>query len=137
MLVIRQKQIDTLIKKSDEEFVEFLFGHVKKEQPDFTSEYKDETLREMVRNGIKRAERYNFSTAEDITAFVSIMFEIAPNFDQPPPIKAVLEDEKFSPAKRLERLWSPLVTEEDWANAEDAYDEKAWGYTEQNAANDK
>jgi len=131
MLVIRQEQIDALIKGTDEEFVEFLVGHAKEEFPDKTAERDDETLRIMVRGGIKRAESHGFTTAEDITAFISIMFEIAPNFDEQPQIKTVLDDEKFPPEDRIERLWSPLVTEEEWEEAEKNYSEDAWFPKEQ------
>jgi hypothetical protein len=137
MLVIRQEQIDVLIKGTDEEFVEFLVDHVKKEDPELNSEYDDEKLREMVRGGIKRAESHGFTTAEDITAFISIMFEIAPNFDEQPDIKKVLDDENFSPKDRLERLWSPLVTEQNWEEASDIYDEAAWGYKPSKAVDEK
>lgn len=126
MLVIRQEQIDALIKGTDEEWIEFLVRHVKEEFPDKTAEYDDETLRVMVRQGIERAEKHELTTAEDQTAFISIMFEIAPNFDEQPQIKAVLDDEQFAPEDRIERLWSPLVSEEDWEEAEKNYNEKAW-----------
>jgi hypothetical protein len=114
MLVIRQEQIDTLIKGTDEEFVEFLVGHVKEEFPEKTAARDDETLREMVRGGIRRAESHGFKTAEDTTAFISIMFEIAPNFDDQPPIREVLD-------------------EEAWAEAEKNYNEKAWFPERENA----
>src|SRR5262245_45845822 len=110
MLVIRQEQIDTLIKGTDEEFVEFLVEHVKEEFPEKAAERDEETLRTMVKNGIERAESHNLRSAEDQTSFISIMFEIAPNFDEQPQIKTVLDDEQFAPADRIERLWSPLVT---------------------------
>jgi hypothetical protein len=126
MLVIRQEQIDALIKGSDEEFVEFLVGHVRAEFPEKAAERDDETLRAMVKGGIERAESHGFTTAEDITAFISIMFEIAPNFDEQTQIKAVLDDEKFPPEDRIERLWSPLVTDENWEEAENNYHENAW-----------
>ena len=126
MLVIRQEQIDALIKGTDEEFVEFLVGHAKEEFPEKVAERDDETLRTMVRGGVRRAESHGFTTAEDITAFISIMFEIAPNFDEQPQIKTVLDDENFPPEDRIERLWSPLVTEEAWEEAEKNYNENAW-----------
>jgi hypothetical protein len=126
MLVIRQEQIDALIKGSDEEFVEFLVGHVRAEFPEKAAERDDETLRAMVKGGIERAESHGFTTAEDITAFISIMFEIAPNFDEQTQIKAVLDDEKFPPEDRIERLWSPLVTDENWEEAEKNHHENAW-----------
>ena len=126
MLVIRQEQIDTLIKGSDEEFVEFLVGHVKEEHPDLTSKYDDQTLRVMVRGGIRRAESHGLTTAEDTTAFISIMFEIAPNFDEQTQIKTVLDDDKFPPEDRIERLWSPIVSDEDWDEAAENYNESSW-----------
>ena len=126
MLVIRQEQIDALIKGSDEEFVEFLVGHVKEEFPEKTAERDEETLRAMVKGGIGRAESHGFTSAEDQTAFISIMFEIAPNFDEQPQIRTVLDDPNFAPGDRLERLWSPLVTDENWEEAEQNYHENAW-----------
>ena len=126
MLVIRQEQFDALIKGTDEEWVEFLVGHVKEEFPEKTAERDDETLREMVKGGIRRAESHGFKIAEDQSAFVSIMFEIAPNFDEQPQIKAVLNDDQFAPEDRIERLWSPLVPEEAWEEAEKNHNENAW-----------
>ena len=128
MLVIRQEQIDTLIKGSDEEFVEFLVAHVKEEFPEKTSEHKDERLHLMVKGGIKRAESHDLTRAEDITAFISIMFEIAPNFDEQAQIKAVLDDKMYPPEDRIERLWSPLVPDEAWEEAESKYNEEAWAF---------
>jgi hypothetical protein len=118
--------MDSLIMGSDEEFVEFLVAHVKEEHPGIETERDDETLREMVRGGIERAGSHELTTAEDITAFISIMFEIAPNFDEQPQIKAVLDDENTPPEQRLEKLWTPAVPEEAWDEAEKNYDENAW-----------
>lgn len=126
MLVIRQEQIDTLIKGSDEEFVEFLVAHVKEEFPDKTSEREDETLRIMVKGGIKRSESHDLTRAEDIAAFISIMFEVAPNFDEQSQIKAVLDDAMYPPEDRIERLWSPIVNDEAWEEAENKHNENAW-----------
>ncbi len=130
MLVIRQEQTDTLIMGSDDEFVEFLVEHVKEEHPDLSDNYDDNALREMVKHGIKRAKSHQLSTAEDLTAFVSIMFEIAPNFDEQPQIKAVLDDEQFPPESRIERLWTDIVSEEAWEEAENIFDEKAWTFNQ-------
>jgi hypothetical protein len=128
MLVIRQEQIDTLIMGNEDEFTEFLVNHVKEEHPDLEENYDDETLRKMVKHGINRAKSHQLSTAEDLTAFISIMFEIAPNFDEQPKIKAVLDDKKFPPESRIERLWTDAVSEEAWQEAEDNFDEKAWTF---------
>jgi hypothetical protein len=54
------------------------------------------------------------------------MFETAPNFDEQPAIKAVLDDQNFAPSERFERLWSPLVSEQAWEEAAKNYNENAW-----------
>jgi hypothetical protein len=118
--------MEVLIKGSDEEFEEFLIEHVKQEFPEKAAERDEETLREMVRGGIQRAERHGLTLAEDVAAFISIMFEIAPNFDEQPQIKSVLDDKSFAPEDRIGRLWSPPVTEEAWTEAEKNYNENAW-----------
>lgn len=130
MLIIRQEQIDTMVMGDEDEFVEFLVNHVKQEDPDLEEEYEDETLGEMVRGGIERAKSHGFTTSEDITAFVSLMFEIAPNFDEQSEIRAVLDDENTPPDQRFDKLWSPLVPEEAWDEAAEKYDENAWTYKE-------
>ena len=126
MLVIRQAQIDTMVKGTEDEFITFVANHIKSEKPEITEERDEETLRKMVKGGIRRAESYDFSRAEDIMAFVSIMFEVAPNFDQPDEIRTVLEHDKLSPEMRLEHLWTDAVPEEAWDKAEKGYEEDAW-----------
>lgn len=126
MLVIRQAQIDAMIKGTDEEFETFLMNHARDEFPEKTEDIDDENLRSMVRSGIKRAESHGFTTAEDITAFISIMFEVAPNFDEQPKIREVLGDTRFTPRDRFEILWSPAVTEENWEEAAQNSNDEAW-----------
>lgn len=126
MLVIRQEQMDTLIKGTDEEFVDFLVEHVKEQEPELEEEYDDESLREWVRVGLKRAESHGFQTAADLTAFVSLMFRIAPNFDEQPDIKAVFDDRGIPREQCFERLESPAFPKKAWLEAEENYDENAW-----------
>ena len=126
MLVIRQEQIDILTKGTDDEWVNFLVEHVKSEDPDLANKYTDDELRRMVKSGIERSEGHGLTCAEVQSAFVSIMFKIAPNFDEQPEIKAVLEDERFRQSQRMENLWSPAVPDEVWDKAIEARDDSAW-----------
>lgn len=127
MLVIRQEQMDALIKGSDEEFVEFLVAHVKERNPKLEEERDDETIRKMVRGGIERAESRAFTSAEDITIYVSMMFKFAPNFDEQPDIKAVFDDAAIPPEERFEKLESPVFPKKAWREVRKNYDERAWG----------
>ena len=126
MLVIRQEQMDTLIKGTDDEWVETLLKETKESDPDISKKYDDDALRRMVRTAIKKAERYGFTPAKDQASFVSIMFEVAPNFDEQDEIRSVLMEDNLKPSFRLQKLWSNAVPEEVWDKAEENYNEDAW-----------
>lgn len=126
MLIIRQEQIDALIMGTDEEFVSFLIGHIKEKQPELETVYDNETLRKMVKNGIERAKSHGFKTAEDLTIFVSLMFRIAPNFDEQSDIKAIVDNEDIAPEKRFAELESPIFPKKAWDEAAKNYDKNAW-----------
>lgn len=126
MLVVRQEQFETIIKGTEEDFVNYLFVHVKGNYAEDISKRDDKTLREMIRGGIKKAEIYHLTAVEETKTFVSKMFEIAPNFDEQAEIRAVLDDQTISSDKRIEKLQSPFVTEENWEEAKNNYDESAW-----------
>ena len=126
MLVIRQEQMDTLIKGTDDEWVETLLKETKESDPDISKKYDDDALRRMVRIAIKKAERYGFTPAKDQASFVSIMFEVAPNFDEQDEIRTVLMEDNLKPSFRLQKLWSNAVPEEVWDKAEENYNEDAW-----------
>jgi hypothetical protein len=118
--------MDAMIIGSDEEFVEFLVGHVKEEQPELEEENDDETLKKRVRGGVERAKSRGFRTAEDLTIFVSLMFRIAPNFDEQSDIKAILNDKNIPPGQRFEKMQSPTFPKKAWSEAAKNYDENAW-----------
>jgi len=126
VLVIRQEQMDTLIKGTDDEWVETLLKETKESDPDISKKYDDDALRRMVRTAIKKAERYGFTPAKDQASFVSIMFEVAPNFDEQDEIRSVLMEDNLKPSFRLQKLWSNAVPEEVWDKAEENYNEDAW-----------
>jgi hypothetical protein len=84
-------------------------------------------LSQMVENGIIRARSHGFTEDNAIQDFVQLMFEIAPNFDQNPAFaKALREtsgvDQDVRAHSILER-----ISEEEWNQAADSYDENAWG----------
>lgn len=117
---------------NEEDFVEFLVNHIKAENPDLEKEHDDETLEKRVRGGIERAKSHDFKISQDITSFISLMFKIAPNFDEQTEIKAVLDDETTPPDERFEQLEPPLVPDTAWDEAAENYDEDAWNFEQQN-----
>ena len=81
---------------------------------------------EMIRGGIKRAESHQITKVEDTQNFIAKMFEIAPNFDEQAEIKAVLDEQNISPDKRIEKLQSPVISDDVWEKAKSNYKENAW-----------
>jgi hypothetical protein len=118
--------MDVLIKGSEDEWVETLVAQTKNEDPDISNKHNDDELRSMVRVAIRKAERYGFTPANDQAAFVSIMFEVAPNFDDQDEIRAVLLEDSLKPSLRLEKLFSTAIPEEVWDKAEENRREEAW-----------
>lgn len=85
----------------------------------------EETLLRLVRQGVARARAYGMSWESTITAFVVLMFTVAPNFDAHPLIRRALRDASVEPDLRLEEIWDK-VTAENWEAARDSYDAAAW-----------
>jgi len=124
MLKVRKGQFDAFL--SDEEgFISFIIGHLCEESPELIERIPPDDLREMVRNGLARARSHGLRSPGDLAAFVSIMFEIAPNFDEHPAIRQALDDARVPVDKRIDTLFE-RVPEKAWEEAEKNYDAKAW-----------
>jgi hypothetical protein len=125
MLVIRKDQIQHFIAANDEELIKLIAEAVRAGTAARVNEHDDETLQAMVKRGVGRARTRKFDRAEDIAAFVGIMFEIAPNFDENDEVKAILGDENFPPEERFKQLFGK-TSDELWQKLEEKYDARVW-----------
>ncbi|MDQ6787630.1 MAG: hypothetical protein M3033_12555 [Acidobacteriota bacterium] len=125
MLIIREEQIQHFIARDEPELVKLIAGIIRTGNFERVKDYPDETLEAMTRIGIERAKTYDFERAEDIAAFVAVMFEISPDFDRQEDIKTLLEDKNFAPAQKFEQIWG-RVPEEIWTKAEEGYNAATW-----------
>ena len=125
MLVIRQEQIQHFIAADENQLVEVIAQSMRKTNPERVSDFDDKTLQEMVKVGIERAKSHGLERAEEIAAFVGVMFEIAPNFDEQEEIKKVFDDTNFPAPARFEQLWD-RVSPEAWEKAEQEYNLNVW-----------
>ena len=126
MLIVRQEQFETIIRGTEEDFVNYLFGYVQSNHAEAAAERDDIILREMIRGGIKRAASHQITMVEDTQNFIAKMFEIAPNFDEQAEIKVVLDEQDISADKRIEKLRSPFISDDVWEKAKSNYKETAW-----------
>ena len=78
MLVIRRSQLEEFIARDDAELVSVVRRAVRAANGSRVKVYTDQQLDAMVKIGIDRARSRGLEFAEDIAAFVAIMFEVAP-----------------------------------------------------------
>lgn len=125
MLVIRKAQIQKFIAADAGELTEVVREALRLAVADRVADYADDELGTMVKIGIERAQANGLTGAEDIAAFVAVMFEVAPRFDEQPEIRQVLDDERFAPADRLNRAFQS-VDDAAWLQAGKRYDDSFW-----------
>ncbi|MCS7044209.1 MAG: hypothetical protein NZR01_15600 [Bryobacteraceae bacterium] len=105
-----------------EELVDHIVTHLGEEQPELIAELGDAEVRRRVVAGIGRAHSHRFVQPEAVTAYVTLMFLVAPDFDQHPAIARALRLHG-SEGDRL-RLLFQRTREEDWEEA--AASSKGW-----------
>jgi hypothetical protein len=125
MLVIREQQIQYFIAATEEELVKVIAQTVREMNPDRVADYDAAQLAELVKFGMERARSHGLRLAETIAAFVALMFEIAPNFDEQPQIKAVLADANYPADDRVSQLWA-RTSDDEWQEAENLYNARVW-----------
>jgi hypothetical protein len=125
VLIIREEQIQHFIAKDEPELVKLIAQVIRTGNFERVEGHSDETLEAMTRIGIERAQNYDFQSAEDIAAFVAVMFEISPDFDRQEDIKQLLEDKNFTPAQRFEQIWG-RISEDAWLQAQETYNANIW-----------
>ena len=125
MVRIRAEQLQAFQPLAEAAFVNRVVQHLREYHASVVERLPDDMLRERVRYGLSRARQYGLSWESSLTAFVALMFEIAPNFDEHPRIQYVLRDERVPPNSRIDAL-QERVSEQDWEEAEQRYDEDAW-----------
>ncbi len=105
-----------------EELVEHIATHLAEQQPALIAELGDEEVARRAAAGIARAHAHGFLQPESVTAFVTLMFLVAPDFDTHPAIARALRL-RGTEAERL-RLLFERTREEDWDQAAAA--SKGW-----------
>ena len=117
MFKIRQEQIEAMLMHNEEKFIDFVVKHVKQECPDNVRGIDPVSFREMVTNGLARARSYDLEKPQDLTAFVAIMFDISPNFDEQPNIQQALRDQSIPIEQRFNAMIE-RVPDKTWEEAE-------------------
>ncbi len=122
---IRREQMEVFQRRAEENFVRKLELYLRQHHAEATAVYPDELFHQMVTNGIARARRHGLTFENKIGFFVALMFEIAPNFDEHPRLREILEDRSAPTDEQIEML-TEWAIERDWQEAKANYDAQAW-----------
>jgi hypothetical protein len=125
MLAVTQAQFEAFQPLADRAYIEQLAQSIKRRHPEAVEGLSEEALLRRVCVGLGRARSYGLTEDWALSAFVGIMFLVAPNFDQQPGIHRVLTDRTVAADDRLNVMWDE-TSEADWDEAKNAYDEGAW-----------
>jgi len=125
MLILRRAQIEEFIAPDEKELTSVVSGAIRAANGARVSGYSDKQLAAMVEKGIERARARGLTFAEDIAAFVAIMFEVAPRFDEQPQINGMLEDKTLPLNLNLELIFA-RGPEDAWADAQKKYEDSFW-----------
>jgi hypothetical protein len=132
---IRSEQIDAFEPQADEVFIDSVEEHLMEEEAETTvrlplhtctvEEVPGDVLRQMIRNGIRRARSYGLTWESSLFGFIWFMFEVAPNFDEHPLIRRILASNIQPEDRRIDLLWEQ-ISDANWEAVESDYDPNAW-----------
>ena len=125
MLRIRQEQMDIFQQQAEINFIDSVVKHIRTDHAEIVQDISEDKLYKRVEYGIQRAREYGLSWRNNLNAFVTLMFEIGPDFDRFPAFQKFLTDENVLPNKRMGVLLRE-TTDLDWQNARQASAPDNW-----------
>ncbi len=117
MLKLGKDQMGELDRAIDAAFARDIMRYIRAEYEGLVGSLPEAELLRRVKIGIARAKGYGMTWESTIRAFVALMFEIAPTFDEQKQIRLVLTDETLPADNRIDALWD-ATRDEDWDEAE-------------------
>jgi len=125
VLIIRKEQIAVFQQHAEHNFVNSVIKQLYTNHAEVVKDLPKEKLYKRVEYGVQRAREYGLTSENNLRAFVTLMFEIGPDFDKFPTFQKYLVDESVLPDERMGVLLSK-TTEADWQNAQQAFDPTNW-----------
>ena len=140
MLKIRPAQVAAFEHVSETAFEDRIVGFLLERYPALevqisagrktVKDLDPEDFRVMVQTGVLRAREYGMTRETSLTSFVMLMFVIAPNFDEHPQIRLILNNSKINPEERID-LICQQANDGMWEAARQLYNIKAWKFKTQ------
>ena len=125
LLNLRDQQLRLCGEAIDRDLVKVIYWHMRNHHAKSVQFLEREMLEERIFMSIEKARRYHLGTVSDLAGFTALMFELAPNFDEHPSFRQVLEDPAVPPEVKMRRL-SQQITDREWKEASRSYDRNYW-----------
>lgn len=125
MFKLRDAHIEALSTQADRALATEVIGFLRSRFPQLVVDLPPETLERRVLLGFNRARTYGFTRTSTLAAFVGIMFELGPLFDEHPVIQSALREGAVPPDDRW-NLMFVRASEADWESARQLSGQSAW-----------
>src|SRR5438270_6392629 len=125
VLSIRPEQLKALSSVPEQAFADALYDFARDNLALWVRSLSPDVLRNRITSGVERARSHGFEWQSSIAAFVALMLRFSPNFDEYPPIRALLDENGAEREERAERLFTE-ITPEQWLAVEERYGPYAW-----------
>jgi hypothetical protein len=125
LVQLRDSQLKLCAEAIDRDLVKVIYWHMRNHHSRPVQFLDRNGLEARVRVAITRARKYGLGTISDLAGYTALMFELAPNFDQHPSFKRVLEDQTITNETKMRRL-SQVISDTEWNEAAASYDRHDW-----------
>ena len=124
MLKIRKEQMDVFQQQAEINFVHYVAKQLRNNHAEAVKDLPQDKLYKRVEYGIRCAREYGLTWKNNLQTFVTLMFEIAPDFDSYHVFQKYLTDKSIQPNDRMEIIFDNTVGS-DWSKAQQA-STKGW-----------
>lgn len=125
LLNLRDQQLRLCGEAIDRDLVKVIYWHLRNHHAQSVLFVERSILEDRVHFAIQKARTYGLGTVSDLAGFTALMFELAPNFDEHPSFREILEDMNVPPEQKMRKL-SQVITDREWKEAAKLYDKTFW-----------
>jgi len=125
LIQLRESQLKLCAEAIDRDLVKVIYWHMRNHHSRPVQFLGRDELEARVQVAIQCARRYGLGTISDLAGYTALMFELAPNFDEHPSFKRVLEDRTVPNETKMRRL-SQVISDAEWNEVAASYDRHYW-----------
>jgi len=125
MLTIRSEQLRAFQQQAEKTFATSVVSQLRTRHAEAIKDVPEDSLPRLVEHGIRRAREYGLTWQNNLSSFVTLMFEVSPEFDKCPAFRRYLTDENIPPDDRM-GLVLRETTSDDWQAAQEDSTLSGW-----------